>query len=130
MNRTVIATALAAAASFATAGAQAAPLDTINKAYTLECRVGTDGASLKTNQLMVRNTTPHVIPKGTVIKLSLRLAYGYKLTQRTAVAYRDLGKGETISAGSAAGIRTCAAQVTLQPNLKTKIDAKIGKLGR
>ena len=131
MNRTVIATAFAAAALLATAGAHAAPVDTINKGYTLECRVGaTDGASLKTDQLIVRNTTPHVIPKGTVIKLTLRLSYGYKLTHRSAVVYRDLGKGETISAGSAAGVRTCAARVTLQPNLKTKIDAKLGKLSR
>jgi len=132
MNRQLVAAAFAAAALLSATAfeAAAAPVDTINRTYTLICKLGaTDGASLKGNQIMVRNSTGHVIPEKTLIKLVLMTSSG-KLRVKAAGAYRALARGDSISLGSAEGIKSCIAKVTLQPNLKAKIDAKVGKLTR
>ena len=78
---------------------------------------------------MVRNSTGHVIPEKTLIKLVLMTSAG-KVRIQAAGAYRALARGDSIAVGSAAGIKSCIAKVTLQPNLKAKIDTKIGKLTR
>lgn len=131
MYRNLMAAALAAAALVAVAAqASAAPADTINRTFGLVCKLGaTDGAGLKANQIVVRNTTGRVIPEKALIKLVLTEASNKRYV-KTAMAYRALARGETMAVGPAQGFKGCIATVTLQPNLKAKIDAKVGKLTR
>ena len=126
MRRTALAAAFAAAVlPVAALQAAAAPLDTINRTYTLGCAVNqTDGVSLKSGMLIVRNTTPHMIRKGVSIKVTLQVVapQGTRPRVETFVAFRDVPAGQTIAFPQRFYAQSCSAKVTLQPNLKAKID--------
>ena len=124
MNRTILAVALAAA-SLAAGSALAAPLDTINRTYALGCAANqTDGVSLKSGMSIVRNTTPHIIRKGASITVTLQVVapQGTRPRVETFVAFRDVPAGQTIAFSQRFHAQSCTAKVTLQPNLKAKID--------
>lgn len=127
MNRTFAAAALAAAllpaASF---GASAAPATFLNKTYALQCQVNAnDGAALKV-RILVKNTSGHVIKKGTPI--TLRYAYRYvpgarvqHVRSQTQIAYRDVAVNDSIGLDQPRGAMRCSASVTLRPDVQTKI---------
>jgi len=126
MNRTLTAAAFATALlPMAALEAAAASRSHINRTYTLACQAGaTDSVSLNANQIILRNTTPHAILERTVIRLILRDTNGRIIVRRVSTSESIL-RGARWSAGSAAGIRFCNALVTLQPNLRAKIETKI-----
>ena len=130
MNRSLIAAAFAAvllpAGAFEAAAAPS-PVTTFGKTYVLQCDVNAnDGAALKV-RIMVKNTSGHVIKKGT--PLTLRYVYRFgpggrgvqRVKSQTQIAYRDVLVNDSIGLDQPQGAYRCSATVTLRPNIQTTI---------
>ena len=131
MNRTLAAAALAAVmlpAAALEASARPAPATVFGKTYFLQCQANAnDGVALKV-RIMVKNTSWHVIKKGTPIALRyvVRYAPGTRpqvpLSQ-TQIAYRDVNVNDSIGFDQPKGVIGCRASATLRPDIQTKIKA-------
>ena len=134
MKRIIIASALAAAVLPALAvEASAATFDQLKRSYALACAVNkTDGVSLKSGMLIVTNTSPHVIPKGTRIDITVYARYLGRLraVAYNQIAFRDVNARDTIAFSQPRyRVTSCTAKVSMQPHLKAKIETKIPKVG-
>ncbi len=136
MYRNLIAVAFAAATLSAMASqASAGTFDELKKSYTLRCAANqTDGVSLKSGMMIVTNTSPHTIPKGTQIDIvvmvrTYRGSFAQTLRQ---TAFRDVYARDTIAFAPPLRLRvvSCTAKVSFLPNIKAKIETKIEKIGR
>jgi hypothetical protein len=111
MNRTLAATAFAAAALFS-ASAMALPVtSTFAKTYVLQCAVNaSDGAALKV-RTMVKNTSGRVIKQGTKIQVTYLI--GIRRIAKSETAYRDVMVNDSIGFDQPRGARSCRALVSL-----------------
>lgn len=130
MNRTLIAAAFAAvllpAGAFEAAAAPGA-VTTLSKTYMLQCQVNAnDGVALKV-RIMVKNTSGHVIKKGTQITLRYVYRVGpvgrgvQRVKSQTQIAYRDVLVNDSIGLDQPRGVYRCSAMVTLRPDIQTKL---------
>jgi hypothetical protein len=133
MNRNLIAGLFAIAILPATAfTAHAAEPDlsrstTLGRTYQLACKIGSDGESLQI-RMNVHNTSGHVIPKGTPIKLTIHTRYSNYT--RLSEAYRDVPVNQTIPLNAPPkSAMYCKASVTLGSALKNKLEKglRVGK---
>jgi hypothetical protein len=126
MYRTLAAAAFAAVLLPAGAFAAPGPVTTFGKSYTLACSVNAnDGEALKV-RTMVKNTTGHIIKKGTPI--ALRFTYSYTPgvrpngpTTMTQIAWRDVLPNTSIGFDQPRGALRCSATVTLRPDVSSAI---------
>jgi hypothetical protein len=83
MNRIFAATALVSAllSSVAAASAAPVPFNPFNRTYALGCVAEErPNASDKIGEFVIKNTTPHLIPRGAKIKISYQTRFGVKGT--------------------------------------------------
>lgn len=136
MYRNLIAAAFAAAMLPALATeAGAASFDQLKKSYTLRCAANqTDGVSLKSGMMIITNTSPHTIAKGTLIDIVVvvRTFKGSLALTRRETAFRDVYARDTIAFAQPQRLRvvSCTAKVSFQPHIKAKVETKIEKIGR
>ena len=135
MNRTLIAAAFAAATLTAlTVDAGAASFDQLKRSYALSCATNmTDGVSLKSGMIIITNTSPHTIPKGTRIDIVVIVRDFRRLrpVAHSQIAFRNVTARDTIAFSQPRGrVVSCTAKASFQPHLKAKIESKIEKIGR
>ena len=132
MNRTLAAAALAAAMLPAAAfSAVSAPATLLGKTYTLGCALdANDGEALKV-RMMVKNTSGHIIKKGTAI--TIRFVYSYAPSYRpngpktmTVTAWRDVAPNASIGFDrQPRGARRCTASATIRIDINAAIKKKV-----
>jgi hypothetical protein len=134
MKRILMVSALAATVLPALAlEASAASFDQLKRSYTLSCAVNkTDGVSLKSGMLIITNTSPHTIPKGTRIDIVVTVRNTWRLrpVAHSQIAFRNVNARDTIAFSQPRGVVVgCTAKVSMQPHIKSKVETKIPKVG-
>ena len=134
MYRNLIAVAFAAASLSAMATqASAGTFDELKKSYTLRCAANqTDGVSLKSGMMIITNTSPHTIRKGTRIDIvvAIRAYRGYVYVKQSEVAFRDVNARDTIAfAPQRLRVVSCTATAAFLPHVKAKVVLKPEKIG-
>jgi hypothetical protein len=119
MHRIFAATALVSAllSSVAAASAAPVPFNAYNRTYVLGCVAEErPNASDKIGEFVIRNTTPHLIPRGSKIRISYRTQGGSKGTFVYDL-HRDLKPGQSFEFNQQYRSNRClAASATLPPS--------------